>query len=356
MTAFFSAITVLSIIGVLPLLRYRELNKFPEANLLLGTIFMLIVVILFIGLRNPYGSWRYFGDTYRYTTIYLNIQRDPSWNYGKDYGFYYYVKFISNFFNVQTFFLITAMLYVLPVYFTFYKWFKKYAFFAVLLFVTSMSFWPFGINGIRNGLATSFFLFALAFYDKKWLLYSLVGLSISFHTSMLLPSLALILVHFYNNTKVFIYVWLASIPVSFLFGKQLINVINFLITSSVGRIDGRGDFSGVDNSILAKSLFRIDFIMYSAIVIYLGYYFLFKKGFKSDFYTKLLNLYIISNTIWLYFIYFPYTNRLAYLSWFLIPVLIVYPIIYSNHIKNQSYFMAGSIMVSLIFAWLLAFL
>lgn len=356
MTAFFTVITVLAIIGALPLLRYRELEKFPEANLMIGTVLLLIVVTLFIGLRNPFGSWRYFGDTYKYTTIYQNIQNDPLWVSGKDYGFYYYMKLLANFFNVQMFFLITAVLYVFPVYYAFQKWFKKYAFFAVVLYVSSMSFWPFGINGMRNGLATSFFLFALAFYNRKWLMYILIALSISFHTSMVLPTLALVIAQFYKNTKVLVGIWLASIPISFLFGRKLLTVINFLVTSSIGLVDDRGDFSGIDNSVFARSSFRIDFIIYSGIVIYLGYYFIYKLRFKNDFFSKMLNLYIITNTIWLYFIYFPYTNRVAYLSWFLIPVLVVYPIIYATNLKNQSYFMAGAIAVSLFFVWILAYL
>lgn len=356
MTTFFTVITVLAIIGALPLLRYRELEKFPEANLMIGTVLLLIVVTLFIGLRNPFGSWRYFGDTYKYTTIYQNIQNDPLWVSSKDYGFYYYMKFLANFFNIQMFFLITAVLYVFPVYYAFQKWFKKYAFFAVVLYVSSMSFWPFGINGMRNGLATSFFLFALAYYNRKWVMYMIIALSISFHTSMVLPTLALVIAQFYKNTKVLASIWLASIPISFLFGRKLLMVINFLVTSSIGLVDDRGDFSGIDSSVFARSSFRIDFIFYSGIVIYLGYYFVYKLRFKNDFFSKMLNIYIITNTIWLYFIYFPYTNRVAYLSWFLIPVLVVYPIIYATNLKNQSYFMAGAIAISLFFVWILAYL
>ena len=161
MTSFFTVITVLSIVGVLPLLRYRQLEKFPESNLMVGTILLLVIATLFVGLRNPFGSWRYFGDTYKYTLIYQKIQSDPLWVYNKDFGFYYYMKFMANFFGIQAFYLITAILYVFPVFFSFQKWFKKYAFFAVVMYVSSMSFWSFGINGMRNGLATSFFIFAL---------------------------------------------------------------------------------------------------------------------------------------------------------------------------------------------------
>lgn len=356
MTAFFTTITVLSVIGMLPLLRYRELEEFPQENLMIGTTLMLTTVTLFIGLRNPNGSWIYFGDTYAYTLMYLKIQTDPSWVSNEDVGFYYYMKLMAKVFNIQTFYLITAILYVFPVYFSFYKWFNKYAFFAVLLFVTSMSFWPFGINGMRNGLATSFFIFALAFREKRIVMYIIIALSISFHTSMLLPTLALLITEFYNNTKLFLRIWLGSIVVSFLFGKSLMDGLNSILTSSIGQFDGRGDFSGVDAESFATSSYRFDFIIYSAIVICLGYYFIYKIQFKNKFFQTIFNTYIISNTIWMYFIYFPYTNRIAYLSWFLIPILIVYPIIYSSNLKNQSYFMAGSVTVSLIFVWLLAYL
>ena len=356
MTSFFIFITVLSAIGVLPLLRYRELKKFPEANLLIGTLLLLVIVTLFIGLRNPFGNWLYFGDTHAYTLKYLKIQEDSSWVANKDFGFYYYMKLMAKVFNIQTFYLITAILYVFPVYFSFYKWFKKYAFFAVIMTVTSLSFWPYGINGMRNGLATSFFIFALAFKDKKWLMYGIIGISISFHTSMILPAAALLITELYKNTKLLLKLWLTSIPISFLFGRKLMGIVNFLVTSSIGQLDGRGDFSGVDNNAFASSSFRIDFIIYSATVIYIGYYFIFKKQFKDPFFLKVFNIYIIANTVWLYFIYFPFTNRIAYLSWFLIPILIVYPIVYVNNLKNQSYFMASCIAVSLFFVWGLAYL
>lgn len=356
MTAFFVTITLLAAVGILPLYRYRDLKKFPEENLMIGTILILVIVTLFIGLRNPYGSWVYFGDTHNYTLKYLKIQTDPNWVTKKDFGFYYYMKLMAKMVDVQTFYLITATLYVFPVYYTFQKWFKKYAFFAIILFVTSMSFWPFGINGMRNGLATSVFIFALAFSDKKLIMYCIIAISISFHTSLILPTMALLATEFYNNTKLLLKIWVGSIFLSFLFGRNLINSISTILTSSIGQLDGRGDFSGLDAKSFATPSYRIDFVTYSAIAVALGYYFIFKLHFKDKFFQKLFNIYVISNTIWLYFIYFPYTNRIAYLSWFLIPILVVYPVVYSRNLKNQSFFMAGAIVTSLIFVWALAYL
>lgn len=354
---FFVSITILVILGVTPSFKYKSLTSFPDMNLILGTTLLLILPILFIGLRNPFGSWRYFGDTYNYTLIYQRIQNDPFWQPNKDLGFYFYMKTLSKFLSIQMFYLVTAILYVVPVYYAFLKWFKKYAYFALIIHVSSLSFWSFGINGMRNGLASSIFILALAFYHRKWIMLILMGISISFHTTMLLPAVAFLIVHFYNDTKVLLKIWAYSIVISFIIGKKIESSLKFLLTSSVGLIDDRVNFTGIKTSFIdSSSRFRIDFIFYGALVIALGYYFMFKLNYKDAFFKKLFNVYLIANTVWLYFIYFPYTNRIAYLSWFLIPVIAIYPIIYSTKQKNQSYLMAGSVTVSLIFAWLVTFL
>lgn len=349
---FFISITIIVILGVVPSFRYKKLSSFPDMNLVIGTILLLVIPILFMGLRNPYGSWKYFGDTSNYTRTFLKLQNDPLWKPNKDLGFYVYMKLISNFFSIQSFLFISILIYILPVYFAFLKWFKKYAYFALITFVSSMSFWAYGANGIRNGLATSIFILALAFFERKWLMIFLIMISISFHASMLLPTIALIIVHFYKNTNLLLKIWAISIPISFLIGRKLESSLKLVLTSSVGVFDHRANYGGPPVYFyLEPSKFRLDFIFYSGLVIFLGYYFIYKLNFKDKFYLKIFNLYLIANTIWLYFIYFPFTNRIAYLSWFLIPILAIYPIIYSTKLKNQSYFMAISVLSSLFFAW-----
>jgi len=353
---FFIVTTIIVILGVVPSFRYRRLSSFPDMNLVVGTLILIVFPILYLGLRDPFGSWRYLGDTHNYANKFLRIQSDPFWRSKKDLGFYVYMKFIADYFSLQSFFLISMAIYVLPVYFAFLKWFKKYAYFALIAYLVSMSFWSYGVNGIRNGLATSVFVFALSFYDKKWLMALFIFISISFHTTMVLPTLALIVVHFYNNTKLLLKVWGVSIIISLFVGRFLEQSLRVLLTSTLGVFDKRANYR--DYTYIPPELpaFRIDFIFYGSLVIGLGYYFIYKRDFKNYLYTRLFNMYIICNTVWLYFIYFPYTNRIAYLSWFLIPVLSVYPIIYSKKLNNQSYFLAGSVLISLFFSWLASFL
>jgi len=357
MNTFFITITLLVILGVTPSFRYKNLSSFPDMNLVVGTVLLLVISTLFIGLRNPFGSFQHFGDTHSYTLLFQQIKNDPLWSPQKDFGFYFYMKILASFFSIQMFYLITAILYVFLVYFAFVKWFKKYAYFALIIHVSSMSFWPYGINGMRNGLAASIFIFALSFYHRKWIMALLVALAVSFHASMMLPTVALIIVYFFDNTKILLRIWALSIPLCFFLGKKIDSSLRLLFSSTVGSFDFRADYTGYEELIIdaAAPKFKLNFVFYSSLVIVLGYYFIYKLNFKHEFYQRMFNLYLIANTVWLYFIYFPFTNRFAYLSWFLIPVLAIFPIIYSTKLKNQSYFMAGAVSVSLFFAWIVAF-
>ncbi|MFK8059994.1 MAG: hypothetical protein AB8B78_07880 [Polaribacter sp.] len=68
------------------------------------------------------------------------------------------------------------------------------------------------------------------------------------------------------------------------------------------------------------------------------------------------NTFLLSNTIWMYFIYIKYTDRVAYLSWVLIPFLLIHPIVYSKNIVNQSKFIGGALLTSIALCWLIGYL
>ena len=75
-----------------------------------------------------------------------------------------------------------------------------------------------------------------------------------------------------------------------------------------------------------KTGFRIDFIIYSVIPILIAYYYTKKAQVKSNLYYQLYRTYILANAFWLLVIRMTYTDRMAYLSWFLIPYIVLYPI------------------------------
>jgi hypothetical protein len=291
---------------------------------------LLFTAILFIGLRDPYGDWRFFGDTSAYTRTFESIQNGQRTEFTKDLGFYIYMKFISQFFDVEAFYLISAITYVYLPYLMFQKWFKEKAIYVLIVFLVSMSFWAFGINGVRNGLASSIFLFSLRYFDKKWVMYLLMILSITFHKAMILPFLAFIASDFIlvNNKKT-LYFWMICLPISLLFRGTLENIAELIFSSDTLIQDERATiyFSEEGQKYDVSGQFRWDFILYSSIAVFIGYWSITKKALEDNLYQMLFRTYTISNAIWILLIYAPFTNRIAYLSWFLMPIVLTVPFI-----------------------------
>ena len=84
-----------------------------------------------------------------------------------------------------------------------------------------------------------------------------------------------------------------------------------------------------------NSGFRIDFILYSVVPIWIGYLMKYKYKVESSMYTSILNLYLCTNGIWLLCMYSDFTNRISYLSWFIYPVLLLYPFVNIEWSSNQ---------------------
>jgi hypothetical protein len=340
----------------LPLWSKNTLYDFPRINLQSGAFLILCITILFIGFRDPYGSWRYLGDTANYSRTFANLN-ESTYGKKKDIGFYFLMYFSKKFLNLQLFYLLCALIYVVPVYVTFKKWFNQYAYFALLLFVTSLSFWGFGVNGLRNGLATSIFIYALGFQNKKLLQYGLLILAISFHNSMILPFVSYVLATYYTNTKSLIKIWLCAVVVSYFLGRQLESFFEslLLIFNLSDDIRVEGIFAESLDGVAVIKTYRFDFILYSSIALFIGCYYKYKLNYKSIFYDKILNTYIIANTVWILLIYIAYTNRTAYLSWFLIPIVLLYPLLRENFKINRVKFIRLMIIGSLLFTLITQF-
>ena len=60
----------------------------------------------------------------------------------------------------------------------------------------------------------------------------------------------------------------------------------------------------------------------------------FKYQLKDELYDTMLYIYLTCNGIWMLCMYAQFINRIAYLSWFIYPILLVYPcytIVDENH-------------------------
>jgi len=90
--------------------------------------------------------------------------------------------------------------------------------------------------------------------------------------------------------------------------------------------------------------FRWDFLVYSATAIYAGYYFIVKRQFKDIFYIQLFNIYVIANAFWVLVIRASFSNRFAYLSWFLMAIIIFYPFFKQQFFVKQQKVLAYTML------------
>jgi hypothetical protein len=315
---------------VLIILLDTQFNKEPTGNKFqsLG-ILLLVFTVLYIGFRPISG--RFFGDTGTYARLFYDYASGSSVSGGKDLLFNNFMKASSYFMGVHFFFFLCSLLYIVPLYLVCKKWFKNLWVFGFLFFITAFSFWAYGTNGVRNGIAGSLFLLAVS-RDKRIFQILWIILAIGFHKSMLLPTAGFILANVYNQPKKMIFFWLLCIPLSLIGGTFFETFFG-----SLG-FDDRLDYLSEDNiesDKFSNTGFRWDFVLYSATAVFAGWYYIVKKGYKDKVYFWLFNTYVFANAFWILVIRANFSNRFAYLSWFMIGLIIIYPLLKKNFFSSQ---------------------
>ena len=108
----------------------------------------------------------------------------------------------------------------------------------------------------------------------------------------------------------------------------------------------------LDSEKFTKTGFRWDFLIYSMMPILLGYYIIVKRNIYDKPYIILLNTYIIANAFWVMIIRANYSNRFAYLSWFMYAVVLLYPLLRLNIWSNRQGLRVAQIMMAQVaFTW-----
>ncbi len=294
-----------------------------------AAFYLLWFVLLYIGFRPINGV---FIDMTTYARMFERFKMGNG-VITNDYGFNYFLLFCTKIMSVKWFFFICACIYTLTIYKACKNWFPTLYFFAFLLFVCSFSFWAYGTNGIRNGMATSLFILAISYQKKNnFFLVLFMLLSCSFHTSMTLPIAAYILTRYVTDTKKYYFFWFLAILLSITMGRIWENIF-----ANLGFGDDRlsGYLTTEAGSKFSSTGFRFDFLLYSAAPLILAYIYKFKNGFKDPLYDRILHTYMISNAFWIMVIRANFTNRFAYLSWFMMAVVIIYPLLKQHLWQNQ---------------------
>ena len=350
---------------VLTLFLASSMKKFGYERIRYGndtfvvSFFLSALLALWIGQRPISG--RAFGDTINYAQLYYSMQDGIFAPMGENERDWLWDKFMyqcAQYMDVSSFFTIVDIGYFGFILLACKRLIPNNIFVALLFNLGAFSFFSYGTNGIRNGLACSIVLFviSLALGDKKEKLIALVlgFCAVFLHKSTSLPLLMLVVsIYFIKSFKWAYIFWIMAIVVSLVAGGAVESIFTGL------GFDDRLDsyiFNAEDYAADGyKSGFRWDFLLYSMMPIVLGYYIVIKRGIQDRAYLLLLNTYTLSNAFWVMLIRASYSNRFAYLSWFMYPMVLVYPLLKLNVWEDVQGKRLSQIMLAHIgFTWIMS--
>lgn len=296
-----------------------------------GTFVLAIFMVLFIGFRPESGV---FIDMMNYIMYYHVLYEDTTFIFNtnaENLLFDNYFAWVGSQNLGTTFFFVSiAAIYFICTYIACRRMFPRDTLAAYLVFLAAFSTFSYGTNGIKAGAAAAIFLMALSYRDNLKICVPLILVSWGFHHSMIMPIVGLALTLVYKNSKVYFAAWCFCLLVAIAHITFFQELFGGLLSDS-GDSSGANYLNAVDDEWGGKTGFRIDFVIYSAMPILVGYWAVYKKRLQlSKIYTCLLNLYMTLNGTWMLCMYANFTNRIAYLSWFLYPIVLIYPYLNEN--------------------------
>lgn len=317
------AVTIMTFFSMSLYGRWGKLLKSPNTSQVIS-IFMLVMVVMFIGTRPVSGL--YFGDMGGYSASYENLLNEPfffDWNVDNLIWDNLFVWMASRGISFSTWLILVASAYFGLMYLACRKLFGNDVLIAFVTYLGAFSTFSYGTNGMKAGVAASVFLVAMAYRDKLWLSIPIALLSLGFHHSMIMVIAAYFVVLLVKKPRYYFIGWIISLIFAALGIKYFQTYFaGFTTEHGAGYL-----LASEEDQDAFITGFRPDFILYSAVPIYLGYKILYKYKFKSLTYSFLLRLYIMTNSIWMLCMYAEYSNRIAYLSWFVYPIVLLYPFI-----------------------------
>lgn len=350
-------------------------DKLLSKNSMVPALLLTLLLVVFMGLRPISGR---FGDTVNYAYVYRNMPAQPA-IFAVDFDKEWLWAFIMNtckaaHLTVSGWFLIIAIGYLGFVFIGLRILLGENSWMAMLFFLSAFSTFSFGTNGIRNGCACSLAIlaFAIAAHQNVARLAAAGGvliLAFGIHRSTSLPIAAFIVASYLiKSPKTAIYFWIASIGISLVAGGAATNFF-----AGLGFDDRMSSYatSTENTHQFSHTGFRWDFLLYSAMPVWLAWYVTKKAETERALYgdtteetetnitgagriadahsMRVFNIlattYILANSFWVMVIRASFSNRFAYLSWFLYPIVIAYGVI-RLHIWEDQDKKAGLILLA----------
>lgn len=302
-----------------------------QQNTFVPALLLSVLVILFLGLRPTHYA---FGDMVNYAKGYRYGQMTGVAVEAKGEWFFAYIQqiCINLKLSENIFFLVCAIGYIYIQYWVCQKLLWENVWIAMLFILSAFEFYVFAVNGVRNGLACAFVMAAMSIAilskgDKKKLIIAAVIIFFArgIHTSVVIPSLcALVALYWLKNPKYALYIWVASIVISLVAGNFFVGLVGDMTAGEASYNDYTHHQT---ESEFSRSGFRWDFLLYSAMPVWLIYIVNIKRKIRERVFDFLSVTYLLANSFWILVIRVNYSNRFAYLSWFLYPLVLAYGLI-----------------------------
>lgn len=336
--------------------RYATVDFFDQERTVvfhnrIGWILTLYLV-LFIGLRPISG--RYFSDMRGYAISYMSFYWEKPFQFKWDTNNFIFDNLItflgSHTIPIEYLFVLLASIYFVCMFVACKKLFPNDALLSLLVYLGAFSTFSYATNGMKAGVAASIFLLAIAYRENKWLAITLLLISIGFHHSMIAPVAVYVICLLVKERQYYLYGWLACLLMAAF-------KITFFQEFFAGLTDEHGaGYLSVEGEGKRVSGFRPDFIIYSAIPIFVGNYLIRKFEIEDDDYSFLWKLYTGTNAIFLLCTYGSYINRIAYLSWLMYPFVLIYPFLNADlgdyHYRYLKYAVYGHLGFTLFMSFI----
>jgi len=298
---------------------------------LAGFLFV-VALIMYMGARPVSAE---FGDTINYAAEFQTLQQGEAGNWKAQLtgmkGEWLFAVILHAWVqhgNVHDYFLTCSAVYVGALALASYRIFGARWFIPFLITCAMFTFWVYGVNGVRNGMAASVMILGLTFRSNLKMLLLCTVLAVSLHKSMMLLAAAGVCAWFITDTRYYVAAWVGSILAVILAGPAIGEMIassGFFDDPRLTLYINQADELKASSALFSSVGFRWDFLIYSALPIVTGCYFLFREEYRDVMYTWLLNIYIAANAFWILCMYAAFSNRFAQLSWFLMGFVFIYP-------------------------------
>lgn len=339
---------IVTILTIPIIAHYLKMSNVPKTKYISDNrqkaLLLAVFMAIFIGLRPIHEI---FVDMPQYLGIFERFSRSHEYLWEAENFIYDNLMFIFASMRVEPvfFYLLISCIYFICSFISCCRIFKHNALCSYLVFLAAFSTFSYGTNGIKAGAAAVLFLMALSYRDNLKVCCFWMFVSLGFHHSMVVPITAFALTLFFKNPKYYFWGWIFCAVMAFAHVSFFQNIFSGLADDKGAGYLGATGFS--ENTFLTG--FRPDFMLYSAMPVWVGYLAKFKKGIQSKMYDTLLYTYMASNGVWMLCMYASFTNRIAYLSWSIYPMVLIYPFF------NSSWGMGRYKTFAIVMGWHLAF-